>query len=157
MDRAPLLPEEELVCCSACATLHHARCWRENRTCTTLDCRGSPLHVVVARDTATDVRQINAQLDELRNSVNRMTRKLDKVLERENESASKAVADLATRLDARALEGKAETQRVLAALADAVLRIRSLDYTVARHRFPPPAAPPGRPPARGARPEESKS
>lgn len=133
-----MLGSEDLVSCSGCNTLHHGKCWRENRMCTTLDCRGSPRPVVVATDTSVDVTKFNSQLDELRGSLNKLTRKFTQLGENigDDEELTKAVSDITTRIEADAIERRAEAARMQAALTDLLIRVRALDYSVTRHRFP---------------------
>jgi hypothetical protein len=136
LDQGALRPEDEIVACSDCKTLHHAQCWAEHRQCTTHNCRGRPQVVLVVRDSTTDVRQFAGQLDEIRTSIGKLAKRVDGLGRSEGEATAKSVAELRARFDTFAAEGRAEAQRVLASLTDAVMRIRALDYAVSRQRFP---------------------
>lgn len=135
---SPLAAKDALVSCSACKTLHHDKCWRENRMCTTLDCRGTPRAVEVVTDTSVDVTKFNSQLDEIRGGLNKLTRRFKELGENigDDEELTKAVSDITARIEADAIERRAEAARMQAALTDLLIRVRALDYSVARHRFP---------------------
>ena len=88
--------------------------------------------------------------DELRATLNRVTRKLDRVIDGEGEAASKAIAELVAQLKAETLERNREASRASAGLTEVLLRVRSLDYSVARQRFPAEPEAPRRAPPRVA-------